>query len=97
MASRVAKARMSAQETLLRHLGSASTAALALMTVSNPSPANDRLSGWSFSAVLLGEAIMVEASQPYDQTILSFHVINNTANCERSHSFVSVIYACIEL
>lgn len=45
MTSRVAIARMSAQETLFLQLGIASTAALALITVSNPSPANDRLSG----------------------------------------------------
>lgn len=45
MTSRVAMARMSAQETLLLQLGTASTAALALITVSNPSPARDKLSG----------------------------------------------------
>lgn len=45
MTSRVAMARISAQETLFLQLGIASTAALALITVSNPSPANDRLSG----------------------------------------------------
>ena len=57
---------MSAQETLFLQLATASTAALALITVSNPSPANDRLSEWSFSAVLLPEdAIITEASQPY--------------------------------
>ncbi|CAA6657506.1 unnamed protein product [Spirodela intermedia] len=33
---------MSAQETLFRHCGTASTAAFALITVSNPSPARDR-------------------------------------------------------
>jgi len=52
MASLVAMARMSAHDTLFRHCGTASTAALALMTVSKPSPARDRLLGWSFSAVL---------------------------------------------
>lgn len=56
---------MSAHETLFRHCGTASTAALALMTVSKPSPARERLSGWSFSAVLLGvDATTTDASQP---------------------------------
>lgn len=65
MTSRVAMARISAQETLFLHLGLLSTAALALITVSNPSPARERLSGWSFSAVLPPvDAIMTEASQP---------------------------------
>ena len=45
MTSRVAMARISAHETLFLQLPTASTAALALITVSNPSPANDRLSG----------------------------------------------------
>lgn len=45
MTSRVAMTRISAQETLFLQPGTASTAALALMTVSNPSPANERLSG----------------------------------------------------
>lgn len=45
MTSLVAKARMSAQDTLFLQRGFESTAALALITVSNPSPANDRLSG----------------------------------------------------
>ena len=66
MTSRVAIARISAHETLFLQLATASTAALALMTVSNPSPANERLSGLSFSAVLVPEdAIITEASQPY--------------------------------
>lgn len=65
MASRVAIASISAQETLFLQLGTASTAALALITVSNPSPASERLSGWSFSAVLLPlDAIITDASQP---------------------------------
>lgn len=45
MTSLVAMARMSAQDTLFLQLGIASTAAFALTTVSNPSPANERLSG----------------------------------------------------
>uniref|UniRef100_A0A0A9AU50 Uncharacterized protein n=1 Tax=Arundo donax TaxID=35708 RepID=A0A0A9AU50_ARUDO len=65
MTSLVAMARMSAQDTLFRHRGTASTAALALMTVSKPSPARERLTGLSFSAVLLRvDATTTEASQP---------------------------------
>lgn len=65
--SRVAKARISAHETLFLHWGMASTAAFALITVSNPSPAKDRLSGWSFSAWLFPvDAIKTEASQPFN-------------------------------
>lgn len=64
MTSRVAMARMSAHETLFLHL--ASTAFLAFITVSNPSPARERLSGWSFSALLLpAEATMTEPSHPW--------------------------------
>lgn len=66
MTSLVARARISAQETLFLQAGTASTAALAFTTVSKPSPANDRFSGWSFSAVFPPEeAIVTEASQPY--------------------------------
>jgi hypothetical protein len=37
-----------------------------LITVSNPSPANERLSGWSLSALLCGvEDTKTEPSQPY--------------------------------
>ena len=43
--SRVARAKMSAHETLLRQLGSLSTACFAFTTVSNPSPASDMSSG----------------------------------------------------
>lgn len=43
MASLVAMASTSAQDTLPRHPGTASTAALALITVSKPSPARDWL------------------------------------------------------
>ena len=58
-------ARTSAQETRPRHRGTASTAALARRTVSKPSPARPRFTGWSFSAVLLGvDATTTEASQP---------------------------------
>lgn len=65
MTSRVAIARISAQETLFLQLGTASTAALALITVSNPSPASERLSGWSFSALLPGvDPTTIDASQP---------------------------------
>lgn len=64
--SLVAMARISAHETLFLHPGVASTAAFALITVSNPSPANDKLSEWSFSALLVAvEATITEASQPY--------------------------------
>ncbi|KAK8923493.1 hypothetical protein KSP39_PZI019329 [Platanthera zijinensis] len=57
---------MSAQETLLRHWDTASTAALALMTVSNPSPARERLSGLSFSTLFfVVEATISKASQPH--------------------------------
>ncbi|KAH0467307.1 hypothetical protein IEQ34_004545 [Dendrobium chrysotoxum] len=66
MTSRVAMARISAQETLFRHWVTASTAALALMTVSNPSPARERLSELSFSALLFAvDATITDASQPY--------------------------------
>ncbi|WVZ60666.1 hypothetical protein U9M48_010657 [Paspalum notatum var. saurae] len=65
MTSRVARARMSAQETWLVHAGTASTAALAWMTVSKPSPARERLLGWSFSAVLFPvDTTMMDASHP---------------------------------
>lgn len=63
--SLAAIARISAQDTLFLHWGTASTAALALITVSNPSPANERLSLWSFSALLLPvDATITEASHP---------------------------------
>uniref|UniRef100_J3LT35 Uncharacterized protein n=1 Tax=Oryza brachyantha TaxID=4533 RepID=J3LT35_ORYBR len=65
MTSRVAMTRMSAQETWLVHCGTASTAALALITVSKPSPARERLFGWSFSAVLFpDDTTITDASQP---------------------------------
>lgn len=64
--SLVAKAKISAQETLFLHLGSASRAAFAFITVSNPSPASDISSGWSFSNLPFGpDANKTEASQPY--------------------------------
>lgn len=66
--SLVARARISAQETLFRHLGSLSTAALALTTVSKPSPASDISSGCSLSA--FGVASKIEASQPYKSKYL---------------------------
>jgi hypothetical protein len=60
--SLAARARTSAQETTP---GQAfSTAALARTTVSKPSPARDWLSGASFSASLLPDAIITDASQP---------------------------------
>ena len=63
--SRVAIAKISAHETLFLHNGTASTASFALITVSNPSPASERLSGWSFSALLFFvDATKTEASQP---------------------------------
>ena len=81
MTSRVAIARISAHETLLVQLGTASTAALALITVSNPSPANERLSGLSFSAVLLAvDAIITEASQPYHIEQNTKHEFQNPCN-----------------
>jgi hypothetical protein len=65
MTSRVAMASISAHDTLLVHCGTASTAALALITVSKPSPASDKLIGWSFSAVLFpDDATITDASQP---------------------------------
>jgi hypothetical protein len=65
MASRVAMVRMSAQETWLVHCGTASTAALAWMTVSKPSPARERLMGLSFSAVLVPvDTRITDASHP---------------------------------
>lgn len=64
MTSRVAIAKMSAHETLFWQPGTLSTAALALITVSNPSPASERLIGLSFSEVLFLEASMTEASHP---------------------------------
>lgn len=63
MTSLVARANISAQETLFRQLGLLSRAAFALMTVSNPSPASDMSSGWSFSAFAF--ARRTEASHPY--------------------------------
>jgi hypothetical protein len=55
---------MSAQETTPGHFFS--TAVLARMMVSKPSPARDMLSDASFSASSLGDAIRTEASQPCD-------------------------------
>lgn len=57
-------AKISAQETLFLHLGTLSTAALALITVSKPSPASEILSGPSFSDLRFLEASKIEASQP---------------------------------
>lgn len=62
MTSLVAIAKISAHETTPGQ--AASTAFLALMTVSNPSPARDRLSDESFSASLFGDAINTDASLP---------------------------------
>lgn len=65
MTSRVAIVSISAHDTLLVHCGTASTAALALITVSNPSPASDKLIGLSFSAVLFpDDATITDASHP---------------------------------
>lgn len=81
--SLVANANISAQETLFLHCGLLSTAALAFTTVSNPSPASERLSGCSFSAFPLVDASSTEASQPYtilNQKLLQiysyYHIIN---------------------
>uniref|UniRef100_A0A7C9CJ64 Uncharacterized protein n=1 Tax=Opuntia streptacantha TaxID=393608 RepID=A0A7C9CJ64_OPUST len=60
--SLAARAKISAQDTTPGQR--ASTACFAFRTVSNPSPASERLSGASFSASLFGEKIITEASQP---------------------------------
>ncbi|KAL5582476.1 hypothetical protein UlMin_014918 [Ulmus minor] len=61
--SRVATARMSAQETVSGQ--ASSRAVLALTTTSNPSPGRERLMSASRSAVLKGvEEMRTEASQP---------------------------------
>ena len=65
MTSLVANANMSAHETLLWQPGTLSTAALALITVSNPSPASERFIGLSFSDVLFLVASITDASHPY--------------------------------
>lgn len=64
--SLAARARISEHET--RPGQWASTASLALATVSNPSPARDILSWASFSASPLSDAINTEASHPYTVT-----------------------------
>lgn len=60
--SLAAIAKTSAHETMPGHC--ASTACFALMTVSKPSPARERLSGASFSASPFGEAIRTDPSHP---------------------------------
>jgi len=60
--SLAAIAKMSAQETTPGQ--APSTFCFAFTTVSNPSPARERLSGASFSASPFGEETIVEASQP---------------------------------
>lgn len=67
--------KMSAQETTPGHF--ASTACLAFITVSNPSPARERLSGASFSASPFGDAIMIDASQPYKPNQSKPHTMAN--------------------
>jgi len=64
MTSLVAMANMSAHETLFWQPGTLSTAALALITVSKPSPASERSIGLSFSDVWFVEASITEASHP---------------------------------
>lgn len=65
MTSRVAMVRMSAHDTRLGLGHCVSTAAFALMTVSKPSPARERLLTWSFSAVLFADdTMMTDASHP---------------------------------
>ena len=55
---------MSAHDTLLRHCGSPSTAALALRTVWNPSRFSDWLSLCRHSSSPFEFTIMIDASQP---------------------------------
>lgn len=62
--SLAAMAMISAQETLFLQRGTLSTASFAFITVSNPSPARDRLSELSFSDVKFLENSMTEASHP---------------------------------
>jgi len=62
--SLAASARMSAHDTLLRHCGSLSTAALALRTVWNPSRFSDWLSLCRHSSSPFEFTIMIDASQP---------------------------------
>lgn len=64
MTSLVAKAKISAHETLFLHSATFSTASFALMTVSKPSPASERSSSASFSASPLRDASITEASHP---------------------------------
>lgn len=73
MTSLVAKAKISAHETTFLHPLTLSTAALALITVSKPSPARERLSGLSFSDFL--EASIIEASQPCRKNTTTFFVM----------------------
>jgi len=77
MTSLVANAKMSAHETLFWQPGTLSTAAFALITVSNPSPASERLIGLSFSEVLFLVANITEASHPcthvYKHIIIKFN------------------------
>jgi hypothetical protein len=55
---------MSAQETLYRHRGSLSTAALAFMIVLNPSGFSDWLSEFRHSSSPFEFTIKIDASQP---------------------------------
>lgn len=66
--SLAARAKMSEHETLLVQCGSASTAALALKTVSNPSGLSVKSSGLRHSSSPLGLMIMTEASHPCYQS-----------------------------
>ena len=74
-------AKISAQETLFWQFGSLSTAALALITVSNPSPARDISSGWSFSAPPLEDARSTDASHPCNMERLSTTTASKERQC----------------
>lgn len=62
--SLAARARMSAQDTMFRHCGSLSTAALALITVPNPSSFSVMPSGLRHSSSPAGLISNTDASQP---------------------------------
>lgn len=68
-ASLAARAKMSAQDTLLVHRGSLSTAALARMTVSNPEGFREKSSGWNHSSFPFGLMIINDASHPYSNKL----------------------------
>ena len=73
--SLAARAIISAHDTRPGHW--ASTASLALFTVSKPSPARDILSCASFSASPLSDVTNTEASHPYTATKHTWIIIQN--------------------